>query len=28
MTEKGFYVTKIFMNCIVDKYKQNTWFYT
>jgi hypothetical protein len=24
MTEKGFYVTKIFMNCIVDKYKQNT----
>ena len=24
MTEKGFYVTRIFMNCVVDKNKQNT----
>ena len=24
MTEKGFTITKIFMNCVVDKNKQNT----
>ncbi len=24
MTEKGFQITKIFMNCVVDKNKQNT----
>ena len=24
MTERGFYVTRIFMNCVVDKDKQNT----
>ena len=24
MTKKGFYVSKIFMNCVVDKNKQNT----
>ena len=24
MTERGFYVTRIFMNCVVDKNRQNT----